>query len=260
SFVRAIKAVDPDFQRPDGDYDSWYIRQAKTGEFLRGWENWERVEGALISYLVRGPLAWLAAVDLGYHSLAESRAFAFRLTGWGGRMLGHSVTLPPPPAREAMRITRDATIEAPPGADDWERLHLERLTIPLDEPAGPTVRYALDKERVIALVMDGTDPERILRFLRAASDDALPAAVEAQIRAWAGGWGRVTVRRVLLVETDGAPLMRDLQRQPHLRRFFERLLTNRVATVAEGDLDGLVAALRRAGYLPRLEGLGEDEE
>lgn len=260
SFVRAVKTVDPDFQRPDGDYDSWYIKQAKTGEFLRGWENWERVEGALISYLLRGPLAWLAVVDLGYHSQGETRAFAFRLTPWGARFLGRPATLPTPPPRAPMHITRDGTVEVPMGADDWERLHLERLTVPLDEPAGPTTRYALDKDRLIALIMDGTDPERILRFLRSATDGALPAQVETQLRSWATGWGRITLRRCLVLETDDPALLRDLQHQPHLRHFFERQLNNRTVTVADENLAGLVETLRRAGYLPRLEGVGDEAE
>lgn len=260
SFIRAIKSVDPDFQRPDGDYDSWYIKQAKTGEFLRGWENWERVEGALISYLLRGPLAWLAVVDLGYHSSTEARAFAFRLTPWGARFLGQPASLPAPPTRAAMQITGEGIVEVPPGADDWERLHLERLTVPLDEPTGPTTRYALDKDRLIALIMDGTDPERIVRFLRAATDGALPETVEAQLRAWATGWGRITLRRCLLLETDDPGLLRDLQRQPHLRRFFERQLNNRTVTLDDEQLEALIEALRRAGYLPRLENLDDENE
>ncbi|NIO71720.1 MAG: hypothetical protein GTN71_22490, partial [Anaerolineae bacterium] len=51
-----IKESDPDFQRPDGDYSSWYIRQADTGRYLSGFESWDQVEGALIAYLIAQPL------------------------------------------------------------------------------------------------------------------------------------------------------------------------------------------------------------
>ena len=40
SFVQAIKTTYPDFQRPDGDYASWYIRDAASGEYLSGFESW----------------------------------------------------------------------------------------------------------------------------------------------------------------------------------------------------------------------------
>src|SRR5579859_5992190 len=39
----AVKEEEPDFQRPAGNYDSWYIRDAQSGEYLRGFESWDRV-------------------------------------------------------------------------------------------------------------------------------------------------------------------------------------------------------------------------
>ncbi len=63
SFVAAVKERQPDFQRPAGDYDSWYIRDAASGAYLRGFSNWERVDGALVRWLIEQPLAWLGAVE-----------------------------------------------------------------------------------------------------------------------------------------------------------------------------------------------------
>ncbi|MDW7992616.1 MAG: hypothetical protein RMK65_10970, partial [Anaerolineae bacterium] len=50
-FIAAVKEADPDFQRPDGNYNRWYIRSTVTGEYLSGFEHWDDVEGALIRYL-----------------------------------------------------------------------------------------------------------------------------------------------------------------------------------------------------------------
>ncbi|MDP1780187.1 MAG: hypothetical protein Q8K73_07925, partial [Anaerolineales bacterium] len=36
AFVRAIKEKFPDFQRPAGDYDSWFIKRESDGQYLRG--------------------------------------------------------------------------------------------------------------------------------------------------------------------------------------------------------------------------------
>ena len=38
ALVRAIKGKYPDFQRPAGDYDSWFIKRADDGEYLRGFD------------------------------------------------------------------------------------------------------------------------------------------------------------------------------------------------------------------------------
>ncbi|MEK6256093.1 MAG: hypothetical protein N2C13_02100, partial [Chloroflexota bacterium] len=54
SFIIDIHQFNPDFQRPAGDYDSWYLKDANTGEYLRGFEHWYAIEGALIRRLITG--------------------------------------------------------------------------------------------------------------------------------------------------------------------------------------------------------------
>ena len=65
-FVSAVRDQYPDYARPDGDFETWYIRDVRTGEYLSGLECWDRIEGALLTYLLVGPLHWLGIVSLGY--------------------------------------------------------------------------------------------------------------------------------------------------------------------------------------------------
>jgi hypothetical protein len=64
AFIRAIKEKYPDFQRPAGDYDSWFIKRESDDTYLRGFTNWDAVDGALIRYIIMGPLFWLGRVEL----------------------------------------------------------------------------------------------------------------------------------------------------------------------------------------------------
>ena len=64
AFILGIKEKYPDFQRPVGDYDSWFIKRASDGFYLRGFSAWDDVDGALIYYMITGPLYWLGLVDL----------------------------------------------------------------------------------------------------------------------------------------------------------------------------------------------------
>ncbi|MDP1544425.1 MAG: hypothetical protein Q8L87_00270, partial [Anaerolineales bacterium] len=63
AFVKAIKEKFPDFQRPAGDYDSWFIKRASDGQFLRGFAYWDAVDGAVVKYLIE-MLHLLGKVDL----------------------------------------------------------------------------------------------------------------------------------------------------------------------------------------------------
>ncbi len=79
AFVRLIKEKFADFQRPAGDYDSWFIKRASDGVFLRGFTSWDEVDGALVRYLISGPLFWLGMVDLAFPEKGMAPS-AFRLS------------------------------------------------------------------------------------------------------------------------------------------------------------------------------------
>lgn len=63
AFLRDLKLKHPDFQRPAGDYDSWFIKRASDGQYLRGFAYWDSVDGALVRFFVQ-LLHWFGMVDL----------------------------------------------------------------------------------------------------------------------------------------------------------------------------------------------------
>ena len=94
SFLSQIKEFHPDFQRSGGDYDLWFIKRKETDVFLRGFDHWDDVEGALLRYLITGPLHWLGVIDLGYPD-ENSYPTAFRISKNGQKQLsGIGVDLP----------------------------------------------------------------------------------------------------------------------------------------------------------------------
>ena len=78
SLLSIIKETSPDFQRPAGDYDSWYIREGDTTNYLSGFQNWDRVEGNLLSSLLSGPLHWFGIVNLA-RVAAQGKHTAFQI-------------------------------------------------------------------------------------------------------------------------------------------------------------------------------------
>ncbi len=77
AFVRDIKEKTPDFQRPAGDYDSWFIKRISDGQYLRGFAHWDEIDGALIKYYI-SLLHYLGQVDLASPQ-AGKEAAAFRI-------------------------------------------------------------------------------------------------------------------------------------------------------------------------------------
>lgn len=88
SFVSYVYQINPDFQRPAGNYDTWYIKKAETGEYLRGFEHWDAIDGAFIRFMLTGPLFWLGLVDLASSS-SDSQILAFKCSNWCADLLSN---------------------------------------------------------------------------------------------------------------------------------------------------------------------------
>ena len=116
AFVAGVHERQPDFQRPAGDYDSWFIRSESSGEFLQGIEHWDEVDGALVRYLITGPLHWLGILDLA-SSTPAGEPSAFRYSEWAEALLQEYT---PPP----LLVDEDAPVQALPDG----RLRLSSLT------------------------------------------------------------------------------------------------------------------------------------
>ena len=91
AFVRDVKQKYADFQRPAGDYDSWFIKRASDGQYLRGFQHWDEVDGALIRYFITNILYWLGQVDLGFaEGSKEPTAFRIRSNVEGQNQLSRT--------------------------------------------------------------------------------------------------------------------------------------------------------------------------
>ncbi len=190
SLIESIHQVDPDFMRPDGDYDSWYIRDISTGHYLMGYRNWNQVEGAFISYLLENPLLWLGAVALGY-AQGCSQAASFKLTADGAAIVGLGKAIGPRdsgfPGQDSslppIVLQPDLQVLVPREASWYDRFLLERFARWIDEQHG-TVRYAIDAASVHTALQKGITIRQIKAFLRRASQGRVPGEMIRILDSW----------------------------------------------------------------------------
>jgi hypothetical protein len=243
SFVAAVQDYHPDFQRPDGDYTSWYIRDAASGEYLSGFESWERVEGALIADLLAGALCWLGIVAL---ASGESGAIC-RLTESGARLLGLLPVVPEDLVSPPIVVHPDFRVELPPPASLYTRFQLERFTDL--EPAEPCT-YRLTIGSLHRALARDIQVEQVLAFLQQASQQPVPANVAGQLRLWAGRFGQVSLEEVALLQVKSERTLKDLTVLPETRPLIAKILSPTSALVRKHDLPRLKKELRSLGYLP----------
>ncbi len=243
SFVVAVQGYHPDFQRPNGDYASWYIRDTASGEYLSGFESWDRVEGALIADLLAGALYWLGIVAL---APGEPGTIC-RLTESGARLLGLLPAAPEDLVSPPIIVHPDFRVELPPPASLYTRFQLERFTDP--EPAEPCT-YRLTIGSLHRALARDIEVEQVLAFLQQASQHPVPANVAGQLRLWAGRFGQVSLEEVVLLQVKSERTLKDLSVLPETRHLIARILSPTSALVRQRDLPRLKKELRSLGYLP----------
>jgi hypothetical protein len=253
--VGAIKAENPDFQRPGGEYDSWYIHDGESGDVLHGFENWERVDGALVRWMVSGPMRWLGLLDL------HPEADAFRLTALGAALL-ERIPWPSEPDPEAMLTVNDQSfITVPTDLSRFDRYAVARFAawreIPTED--APTYTYQISPHSLEQGVEQGIEVSHIVSLLKRTSGDRVPPQVEKALAAWEEHGAEVVLHDVVVLVAKDFGIYERLKEEGSISRWLGQSLGPNSFAVARKDVPALLAALRRHGLLPLFEGFPDDE-
>ncbi|MEP7199990.1 MAG: helicase-associated domain-containing protein [Chloroflexota bacterium] len=248
SFIAAIKQRDPDFQRPDGDYDRWHIRDAESGKWLTGFAHWNQVEGALIQFMCEGPLCWLGVVSIGGKA---NEPMALRVTEFGARALGLTTEPMREPQSQRFVVQGDFDVLVPHDAPFYARFQLERMAERVRWDHMST--YRLTREAVTRLLRRNVTVDQILAFLSRNARAPFPPNVAFTVREWATKYGEITLRRGAVLHTRDKNLLAELQHHPQVKAYILDVLSPTVALVASEQVEELQAKLQALGYSPKIE-------
>ncbi|MGA9347836.1 MAG: helicase-associated domain-containing protein [Anaerolineae bacterium] len=249
SFTDSIKESDPDFQRPDGDYTSWYIRELATRQYLTGFEHWDQVEGALIVHLVTKLLHWLGVTSLGYD--AEGTPRSFLITPWGSAFLGLHGEMPVEAIPSPMMIQPDFTIIAPAEGSLYDRFQLERIAA--WQSSGESYVYRITRDSLARGLRQGIKIEMVLAFLKRVSGDKVPRNVVSALQNWDKKRGQIRLRKTLLLQVESELTLEELSTLPPIRAYLREIISPKAAIVAEEDWPKLLDELRKLGYFPEID-------
>lgn len=238
--IALVKEEEPDFQRPAGDYDSWYIRDAASGNYLRGFESWDRVDGAVLRFILSGPMHWLGLTDLG------DEGVLCRLTPYGRALCGSADWPDPPEERPSLTLQPDGTALAPRQLSRYERFQLARVTE--WEAAGDPYRYRLTATGLRRAAEQGVPVSAIRAFLRRTTNDNVPPPVLKMLEQWEHSQdAEVWLERAVILRTSKPDLLQALYDTPEVRRFLGARLGPNAVVVRSGQEQSLLTALRERG-------------
>lgn len=247
-FVAAVKRFDPDFQRPTGDYESWYITD-EQGNSLQGFEHWDRVEGAFIRHLIGEVLFAVGAVELG-RADAAAPPHAFRLTPEG---LAWLKTEPPPAAPGEAAVAplfagEDFSVRVPDSASLYDRFQLARFADLKRREPHRTI-YEITQHSVSRALRDGITADQMTAFLARATNGRSPLKVVETLRDWGRRPGAARLQRLTLLRLRDASLIAELRRHPDVGPLLGETVGPRAVLVPEENVKALRQILVALGYL-----------
>ncbi len=246
SLISGVKETDPDFQRPAGDYDSWFIRDVESGAFLNGFESWPRVEGALLYFLLTGPLHWLGLVNLARGS-AEGRYTAFQLVNLTRGMLTGEAPATELKEKQPIKVKDVCHFIIPVGAPRMLRYQVGRFTELVSASARES-RYLLTTRSLKAAAEQELHPGQLLQLLEKEQPGIVPAELRKMEQRWSLKGQEAGFERVILLRFS-EPADCDEFLKAAGSRFNLEQLNPRTLVIQQLQEAGIIKLLNELGIL-----------
>lgn len=248
-FVMGIREKHPDFQRPAGDYDSWFIRDLSNGEYLRGFEHWDAVEGALIRYTLTGPMHWLGFLDLA--SPGEGKPIsAFRFSSWYERLRSGEKILDLDEEKLPIKVTSEAQLRVPRLSPRTARYQISRFCM-WDTLDHDFYRFRITPASLEAAKEQGLKASHLQALLQRYAEVVPPSLMKALER-WEAKGTEARIESLMVLRLKSTELLNEL-RASRAARFLGDPLGPTTVTVKPGAWKKVISFLAEMGYLGEAE-------
>ncbi|MEO8354283.1 MAG: helicase-associated domain-containing protein [Chloroflexota bacterium] len=246
AFIRDIKQKYADFQRPAGDYDSWFIKRQSDGQYLRGFSSWDQVDGALIKFFITNILHWLGQVDV---CIAEGAAepTSFRITNSESHILSKE--------DKKIHISSQGLISIPQLAARVVRYQVSRFC-EWDEPKEDVYRYHISTHSLTRAREQGLKAEHLLALLAKHTDAGIPPSLVKALKRWEVNGTEARVQTQVILKVTRPEVLEEM-RKSKAAKFLGEALSPTTVVVKSGAIQKVMEALVELGLLA--EDLSEEK-
>ncbi len=250
-FVNWIKNENPEFLRPTADYDSWFIKEKLSGNYLRGFESWDAVEGQLIRYMITVHMYWLGLVDLLFAKDKNDHNSSldvegFRLSSWGKSMLKQKAPHIPKENEQKIVINSNGSIHIPVRSFMRNRYQFSRfcewIAYKKDIYSYRISPSSLENARKQGLMV------KHLIWLINENVEIVPPSLLRALREWENNGSQARLERSIILRVRNPDILRQLQKT-NASRFLGDPLSTTAIIVKNGAQEKVIEALAEIGYL-----------
>lgn len=250
AFVESVHQQHPDYQRPAGDYDSWFIRSAAGGDFLRGFDHWEDIDGEFLRFMIGGPLHWLGLVDLAFVDSASSGSFkqisAFRFSIFAQDLLNGISPAGLAGEEEQWQVRSDGQVLTPRLSSRSARYQIARFCDSEGIDRG-FYRFRVTPASLERARSQGLQVSHLLKLLRRQSPLVPPNLVTALER-WEESGSVVQIEKAVILRVRNPEIMQAL-RNSRAARFLGDPLGPTAIIAKPAAIETILKTLLELGYL-----------
>jgi hypothetical protein len=245
AFIRDIKQKYADFQRPAGDYDSWFIKREADGQYLRGFGSWDQVDGALIKFFITNILHWLGQVDLCITEGATEPT-SFRILSSESHVTSKE--------DKRLNISSQGLISIPRLAPRVVRYQVSRFC-EWDEPKEDIYRYRISTNSLSKAKEQGLKVEHLLTLLSRHSDAGVPPSLVKALKRWEVNGTEARVQTQVILKVSKPEVLEEM-RKSKAARFLGEVLSPTTVVVKGGAVQKVMEALMELGIVGEMQ-IGE---
>jgi hypothetical protein len=225
------------------------IRDLNRDEFLRGFQHWDDVEGALLHFLVTGPLHWLGLLDLAFPG-TEGPASAFRFSAWAADLLTGQEPSGLPEEDHPVQARPDGRLSVHRLAPRAVRYQLARFCS-WEKTEGEVYQYRLTPSSLERARSQGLTLPHLLSLLRRCAQPLSPGLVKTLER-WDQAGTEARFQRLVVLRLSSPELL-TLLRTSRAARFLGDPLGPTAVIVKPAAVEKVLSILAELGYLGEAE-------
>ncbi|MFO7944450.1 MAG: hypothetical protein R6U51_09170 [Anaerolineales bacterium] len=258
SFVSRMRQDHSNYLRSAGEFDSWYIKDDETGDFLRGFEQWDEVEGALLRYLITGPLHWLGVMDLASASQVPGHPWtAFRICTQGQALLADEVPDITPLDPDPVHVRSKGWIRVSKGVQRKVRYQLSRFCdwLPMKRDS---YMYSLSPSSLQEAKRQDLQIQHLLALLENHAEVVPPNLVKA-LQRWDQQGNQASMEQETVLRVRSPDMLKALKGS-RAERYLRETLGPTAVIIQEGSEPRIKEVFLEMGFL--VEGVkgGETEK
>lgn len=246
AFIAGVKERHADFQRPAGDYDSWFIRRTSDEAYLRGFSSWDEVDGALVSFIITGPLHWLGIFDLA-SAAPQAAASAFRFTPWANDLWQGAAPSGMAEETGQLKVGSDGRLRVPRLAPRSARYLVARFCRWEGEKDGE-YRYRLAPSSLERARKQGLRAAHLIALLRKHAAAPIPPSLIQALERWDKNGTQAALQKTALLQVATPEILAAL-RKSRAARFLGEQLNPTTVVIRPGGEEAVQAALAEIGFL-----------